>query len=199
MKRGDADGPLTSVRLFLAIDLPEHVRAHLVEIRSRLEGALPKLSYARVENLHITLKFLGDVDPKRVGDMTASLARIPVSRLELAAERIECFPARGPIRVVTASMTGSLTALGALIDSIEQRCKFLGFEREQRAYRPHVTLARARPVLSPKFRPAADEATADLFPGPRFAPSEFILMESKLGSEGYVYAPVARFSIPAER
>ena len=194
-----ADGPLTSVvRLFLAIDLPDHVRDHLGEVRTRLERALPKVSCTRLENLHITLKFLGDVDPKRVGDITESLGRISVSPIELSAERVECFPARGPIRIVTAAMTGTLTPLRALADAIEQRCKFLGFEREQRAYKPHVTLARARPILSAKFRQTADEETGDLFPGPSFAPGEFVLMDSKQSPKGSVYTPVARFPIPSE-
>ena len=184
--------------MFVAIDLPDHVREHLGEVRARLERALPKTSYTRLPNLHITLKFLGDVDPKRVGDITESLGRIGVSPIELTAERVECFPARGPIRIVTAAMTGTLAPLRALVDAIEQRCKFLGFEREQRAYEPHVTLARARPVLSAKMRQSADEATRDLFPGPSFALGEFVLMDSKLSPKGSVYTPVARFPIPSE-
>ena len=198
LPRGVADGPLTSVRLFLAIELPDPVREHLREVRSRLESALPKVAYTRQENLHITLKFLGDVDPKRVGDITDSLARISVSPIELAAERVECFPARGPIRVVTSAMAGTLPPLRALVEAIEQRCKFLGFEREQRAYKPHVTLGRARPVLSAKLRQTSEEAAADLFPGPSFAPGAFVLMDSKLGPKGSVYTRVAQFPIPSE-
>jgi 2'-5' RNA ligase len=182
----------------LSINLPDHVRAHLVDVRTRLQNALPKISYTRTENLHITLKFLGNVDPKRVGDIAESLGRIAVSPLQLSAERVECFPSRGPIRIVTAAMTGTLAPLRALVEAIEQRCKFLGFEREQRAYKPHVTLARARPVLSAKLRPSAHDATRDGFPGPAFAPGEFILMDSKLSPKGSTYTPVARFPIPSE-
>src|SRR5688572_14899708 len=142
--------------MFIAIELPEEVRTHLVEVRRRLEGALPKIAYTRAENLHITLKFLGDVEPKKVATITDSLAMIKPPRIELTAGGIECFPNRGPIRIVTAALKGKLPPLRGLVESIEQRCKFLGFEREQRSYRPHVTIGRARPVLSAKFRQTAD-------------------------------------------
>jgi 2'-5' RNA ligase len=187
------------MRLFLAIELPDDVRAHLIEVRQCLESGLPKISYTRGENLHLTLKFLGEVEPKKVAGITESLAMIKPARIELAASGMDCFPNRGPIKIVTAKLDGTLPPLRALVEAIEQRCKFLGFEKEQRAYRPHVTLARARPVLSAKFRKTADEVTADLWPGPTFAPSDFVLMESKLSPEGSKYSAVARFVIGAEK
>jgi 2'-5' RNA ligase len=183
------------MRLFLAIELSQEVRSHLVQVRQRLEGALPKISYTRVDNLHLTLKFLGDAEPKQADEITRSLELIKPSPIELAAARLECFPNRGPIRIVTAALEGTLPALRALVEGIEQRCRFLGFEREQRAYRPHVTIGRARPVLSAKFRQTADEAAADLWPGPTFAPASFVLMNSQLTPQGSIYTPVAHFPI----
>jgi 2'-5' RNA ligase len=183
------------VRLFLAIELPEDVRSHLVSVRERLAQSLPKISYTKPDNLHLTLKFLGDVEQKKVDAITQSLELIKPARIELHARGIECFPHRGPIRIVTAAMDGTLPPLRALVAAIEQRCRFLGFEREQRAYKPHATLGRARPVLSAKLRQAADEATADLWPGPNFAPPEFVLMNSQLSAAGSIYTAVARFPI----
>jgi 2'-5' RNA ligase len=170
------------VRLFLAIELPDDVRSHLLVARQRLETGLPKIAYTKPQNLHLTLKFLGEVEKKRLDPIVESLAKISIQRMELHATGIDCFPARGPIRIVTAAMDGTLPPLRALVENIEQRCKFLGFEREQRAYKPHVTLGRARPVLSVKFRQLASDATVDLWPGPTFAPPE----------------QVARFPIPSE-
>ncbi|MEA2735786.1 MAG: 2,3-cyclic 3-phosphodiesterase, partial [Humisphaera sp.] len=184
------------MRLFLAIELPEDVRDHLLVARRRLETGLPKIAYTKPENLHLTLKFLGEVEKKRVDAITESLSKISTQRMELQAAGIDCFPARGPIRIVTAAMSGTLPPLRALVDNIEQRCRFLGFEKEQRAYKPHVTLGRARPVLSAKFRQLAADATVDLWPGPTFAPAEFVLMDSQLSPEGSKYTTVARFPIP---
>src|SRR5438094_94787 len=154
------------MRLFLAIDLPEDVRDHLAGVRDALRPILPKASFAKIENLHVTLKFLGEVDEKKRGELVESLGKIRAGPVSLAAEKVECFPNRGPVRIVTAALAGNVAPLRALQDSIEQRCKFLGFEREQRAFRPHVTLARARPVLPARFRREAEEATRAIFPGP---------------------------------
>src|SRR5688572_27511877 len=187
------------MRLFLAIELPDDVRNHLLVARQRLETGLPKIAYTKPQNLHLTLKFLGDVDKKRVEGIVESLSKISTQRIELQASGIECFPARGAVRIVTAAMSGTIPPLRALVENIEQRCKFLGFEREQRAYKPHVTLGRARPVLSPKFRQLASDATVDLWPGPTFAPMEFVLMDSQLSAEGSKYTAVTRFSIPSEK
>ncbi len=186
------------MRLFLAIELPDDVRSHLLVARSRLETGLPKIAYTKPENLHLTLKFLGEVQKKRVDAIVESLAKISTQRIELQAAGIDCFPARGPIRIVTAALSGTLPPLRALVENIEQRCKFLGFEREQRAYKPHVTLARARPVLSAKFRQLASDATVDLWPGPSFAPREFVLMESQPSPQGSTYGRVVTFAVGSE-
>src|SRR6266487_4849039 len=114
------------MRLFLSIELPDDVRSHLQEARKRLEIAIPKISYTRGENLHLTLKFLGDVEPKKLDAITESLGKVSVSPIELHATGIECFPNRGPIKIVTAALDGTLAPLRALVESIEQRCKFLG-------------------------------------------------------------------------
>ena len=183
------------MRLFLAIELPEDVREHLVGVRRTLESVLPKVSYTRVENLHLTLKFLGEVDFKKLDAIKESVALIKPSRIELAASGIDCFPARGPIKIIAGVLDGTLGPLRALVESIEQRCKFLGFEKEQRVFKPHVTIGRARPVLSQKFRQLAGDATLGLWPGPSFAPREFVLMDSQLGNEGSKYTPLEHFPI----
>src|SRR5215218_5007435 len=156
------------MRLFIAIELPEDVRSHLIRVQDALKATLPKASYTKAENLHITLKFLGETDAKKRDQLVTSLEMIRTERVELAPEKVDCFPNRGPVRIVTSALAGNIAPLRALQESIEQRCKFLGYAREQRAFRPHVTLARARPVLSARFRHESDEATRGLFPGPNF-------------------------------
>jgi len=196
--RGGIGSDARALRLFLSIELPDDVRAHLVAARRRLESGLPKISYTKADNLHLTLKFLGEAEPKKVDAVIESLGMIRTQPIELHASGIDCFPGRGPIRIVTAALEGTLPPLRVLVEAIEQRCRFLGFEKEQRVYRPHVTIGRARPVLSAKFRQLAGDATVDLWPGPAFAAKEFVLMNSQLSNEGSTYTPVARFPIGSE-
>jgi 2'-5' RNA ligase len=164
-------------------------------VRETLENAIPKIAYTKPQNLHLTLKFLGEVEPKRLDSITESIGSIRTTPIELQPSGIECFPRRGPIRIIAAGMDGTLPPLRALVDAIEQRCKYLGFEREQRQYKPHATLGRARPVLSAKFRATVEEVTATCWPGPRFDVPQFVLMKSDLDPQGAKYTPVATFAI----
>src|SRR5438552_2693263 len=186
------------MRLFLAIELPEDVRRHLSRVQQALAPMLPEAAMTRPENLHVTLKFIGQVDDRRTIELCESLSMIKSAPIELSARGVECFPSRGPIRIVAADMAGSIAALRAMHQAIEQRCKYLGFEKEGRDYRPHVTLGRARrPVRQEIGRRAADEE-AKLFPGPGFNVTEFVLMESRLNPKGSEYAVAARFQLTDE-
>src|SRR3954469_1577456 len=156
--------------------------------------ALGKASLTRAENLHVTLKFLGEVDARRAEELRESLAKVTgPPAIELAAAGVECYPPRGPVRIIAARLDGQTKALSAIHAAIEQRCRFLGFERETRAYRPHVTLARARPTLPPATRERLSELTRTRWPGPALVVREFVLIQSILKPQGAEYATVARF------
>src|SRR3954447_16915982 len=124
-----------AMRLFLAIDLPDAVREHLAGVQSRLKQIGVKASWTAPTNLHITLKFLGEVAERGVAPLVESLSLVRVAgRIEVAAQGLELFPPKGPVRVVAAAVVGSTDPLRAVHAAVEQRCRHLGFEREQRAY-----------------------------------------------------------------
>ena len=184
------------MRLFLAIELPDAVRTHLEHVQGALRDKLGKASWTKPDSLHITLKFLGEVDDRDFPPLDESLRLIRTGgAMGLHADGVECFPNRGPVRLVAARMAGDDAPVRALHQSIEQRCQYLGFEREGRAYRPHVTIARARPVLPPATRETAEQQTANLWPGPTFEVGEFVLFESRLKPDGAQYLPLARYPL----
>ncbi|HTL31352.1 MAG TPA: 2'-5' RNA ligase family protein [Tepidisphaeraceae bacterium] len=108
---------------------------------------------------------------------------------------MDCFPNRGSVRIVAAIFGGSDTALAGVHAAVEQRCQYLGFEREQRKYTPHATIARARPILPPATRELVRRQTQSMVPGPTFAVSEFVLMQSLLKPTGSQYIPLAHFTL----
>jgi 2'-5' RNA ligase len=182
------------VRLFLAIELDDASRGHLVSVQRHIVPALGNAALTRPENLHVTLKFLGAVEPRRAEALVESLAKVSgPAGIELSAIGIECFPSRGPVRIVAAALGGQVDALAAVHAAIEQRCRFLSFDRETRAYRPHVTLARARPTLPATTRQRLAEATQAHWPGPAFVVKEFVLVRSTLKPQGSEYSTIARF------
>ncbi|HEX8524282.1 MAG TPA: RNA 2',3'-cyclic phosphodiesterase [Tepidisphaeraceae bacterium] len=183
------------MRMFLAIELPEDVREHLVRVQEAVAPALDGIAMTRPENLHVTVKFLGEVDEAKSGELCDSIAKVTSAAIDLEAVGVECFPPRGTIRIVAAQMAGDVQALAGVHAAIEQRCKFLGFEKENRKYRPHVTLGRARKPLAPNTRKTVEEASAKLWPGPRFHLKDVVLMQSKLKPAGAEYLVVARFPL----
>jgi 2'-5' RNA ligase len=181
------------MRLFIAIELPDAVREHAAKLIDALRPAMGKASFTRVENLHITLKFLGETDERKLEELNESLKLIRIPRLIGAlCDKIECFPNRGPVRIVAAGFGGELAAMKSLHQSIEQRCQHLGYERETRAYRPHVTIARARPILPASIRADASEKAFTLLPGPEFHVGEIAVVRSHLDSTGSRYEVLAR-------
>jgi len=115
--------------------------------------------------------------------------------MALHAANLDCFPSRGPIRVVAANLAGDIRPLVGLVKQIEQRCQYLGFVQERRPYQPHVTLARARNGLAAGLRESLQQATRSAWPGPEFPIRQFVLMQSKLNATGSEYRVVESFGV----
>jgi 2'-5' RNA ligase len=184
------------MRMFLAIELPAGVRAQLTQLQSQLSSRITKASFTRPENLHITLKFLGDVRDRELGPLVESLQQVRSSSpITLSATAAGCFPNRGPVRIIAAMFGGDEKALGGVHTAIEQRCQYLGFEREQRKYTPHATLARARPILPTTVREFVLEQSPKVLSSEPFDVRQFVLMRSTLKPTGAEYAVAARFPL----
>ena len=188
------------MRLFTAIELPEAVRAHVSAVATKVRQALesrdtrPPVSWTKESNLHVTLKFLGDVPEERVPGLLAALRTIglPPPPLRLRAESLEAFPSRGSARVLVVRVGGDVERLAALHAAIEDRCSALGFERENRRYRPHVTIGRPRVPLRGRWEAMAG-ATSGSWPGPEFSPAAFSLVQSQLDPAGAIYTTIEAF------
>jgi 2'-5' RNA ligase len=187
------------MRLFVALELPEGQRRRLAELPERqrwigLERA--NLNWVRAQNLHVTLKFLGSVPDERVPEVCRALGEIRIpGPIRISLGGLAFLPPRGPMRVLVAELGGELDRLAVLQSAIERALEPLGFERERRAYRPHVTIARPRrdARVPPEFREDVRE-----HPGPRgseFPVNSFVLMQSDLKPGGAVYTAVARFAL----
>jgi 2'-5' RNA ligase len=185
------------MRLFIAIELPPDVRDHLRYVQDVLEPNLDRAVLTRDAALHITIKFLGETDPSQIDRIRESLAAVNGGPVELRATHAECFPERGSVRIIAAGFGGDLKRLKAVHDAIEQRCLYLGFRREERAYRAHVTLVRARPVLPPSTRKLVSDLTAPLWPGPTFTAGSFVLFQSRLTPQGSQYTKLHEFPLSA--
>jgi 2'-5' RNA ligase len=128
------------MRLFLAIEIPEPIRARLVEVQKNLPG---KLKLVEPENIHITLKFLGEVAEPRAAEVRKGLAPLETPAFDAEAKGLGLFPGPGNPRVIWAGTGRGAAEATALSREVDGRLAPLGFPREKR-FVPHATLARAK-------------------------------------------------------
>lgn len=180
------------MRAFIAIELPEELRDRLAREQSRFRAAAPDARWTRPEGIHLTLKFLGEISNEQVTQVKEALDKIgPFEPFAIRAKGFGFFPdARRP-RVFWAGLDAP-PKLAQLAARIENAMAALGFTPENRAFSPHLTLARFKePRPQPKLQALIAEQGEAALGG--FDASEFYLWESKLSPQGAQYRKVARF------
>lgn len=134
------------MRLFVAVNVPEAERQRLFDLTSPLRSGRYPFRWVMPESMHVTLCFLGQViesDVARIRDTLAVVAGRH-ARLSMAVGGVGAFPQLRRPRVIWVGVDGG-DALLALQADVERSLEPLGFEREQRAWSPHLTLGRAEP------------------------------------------------------
>jgi 2'-5' RNA ligase len=193
------------MRLFTAIELPEDVRAHLAKLvgywREHLNDALyvklgydaPPVKWVDDENLHITLKFLGEVPDADFPSVRKLLAEVALPEpMRIRVNQVDCLPNRGPVRIIAAGLDGDVQSLAQLHKLIERACADFGIAEERREFHPHITLGRLRIPLPNDARKLLGDIAARHLPGPAFEASGFALIQSVLLPQGPQYRCVAR-------
>ena len=134
------------MRAFVAVLLPERVRAGLAAVSAELRGQTHGLAWVRADNLHLTLRFLGAIEPAMLEPIRQALvtatAAIPAFTVRLGG--LGGFPSGRAPRVLWASVTAGSAELGTLYAALETALVARGLPGESRVFHPHVTLARAR-------------------------------------------------------
>jgi RNA 2',3'-cyclic 3'-phosphodiesterase len=179
------------MRCFLAIELPTHVRDSLADLQNRLASLTRDVRWTAVDQIHLTVKFLGEVPDAtaaRVCDVASRVAR-DHPPFELQVSGTGCFPPRGPARIVWAGLADLPQSLVDCQKACEQAYAALGFAPENRAFHPHLTVGRVRDQRgSYRVRPEV-EAHAQ-FEGGRFTVGELVMFQSVLDRGGPTYIPL---------
>jgi RNA 2',3'-cyclic 3'-phosphodiesterase len=199
-----------SYRTFIAIELPPAVRAKLIEHVARLRRELPdaRASWSREHNLHLTLKFLGNVPVSEIAKLSDAVERA-VSRVrpfELTVSGCGVFPPKGRPNVLWIGVSEppvlredipselqDAGELRLLHEQVENECSKLGFPREQRAFHPHLTVARLRKTGGERRLGNAHKTLA--FPSATFPVSEVVVFKSELLREGSKHTAISRHSL----
>jgi RNA 2',3'-cyclic 3'-phosphodiesterase len=184
------------VRLFVALEIPAAVRDNLATLIKELRNAEPKARWVRTENLHVTLKFLGETPSEKLEAIRNALSAVRSEQpVRLDFRGLGFFPNEKRPRVLWAGMDASPN-VPSLAASIDQAVEKFGFPREDRPFTPHLTLARfSSPRTTEKLRAAIQQNMAR--ESGRLRTNEFHLIESKLKPSGAEYTQLASFSFAA--
>jgi 2'-5' RNA ligase len=136
------------IRAFIAIDLSESMRNAIRDQITRIAGVLPKgaIRWVRVEGIHLTLKFLGDITHDKISSIESVMehATANIQRFRFQVSELGCFPRVSRPRVLWIGVQEHSGALESIQSVLTQGLEGLGFERERRTFHPHLTIGRVK-------------------------------------------------------
>ena len=183
------------LRLFIAIELPSNIIDGLRNVQEELKDKSNKSSWAKPENIHLTLKFLGDTETGKIDSMVNILEGIAGRSFsfEISVKGVGTFPAAGNPRVIWVGIEENKDML-QLYNNIEEGLAALGFEKERRDFKPHLTLGRIKFLNDRAGLKRRLEKVAGLNLG-RVAVAGFALFKSTLTPEGAIHTRLKEYTL----
>jgi len=192
-----SDTVMDSWRIFCAVELPQSARRLVLEHIARLKEKVPqaKASWARDANLHLTLKFLGEIPTPSVADFSKAVSRTvsAVQPFSIRFEQTGVFPTHGQPRVLWIGVNDLSAKLTELHARLEEESAPAGFAKETRPFHPHLTVARLR--QADKARALANAHQQMEFDPLEVDVAELLVIRSELSSEGSKYTVVSRHAL----
>jgi len=185
---------METLRAFIALDMPPEIKAALANYAQPLKSLRGRVSWVKSENLHLTLKFLGDIPVNRVDEIAAALQEIAatVTTFSATISGSGAFPNDEHPRVLWVGLNEDGGTLQNLVRALEARLQRLGFAPEKKRFTPHLTIGRVKDARIPevirglKEKPfAAISAQFD----------EIIFMQSELHPAGSIYTPLRKLAL----
>jgi 2'-5' RNA ligase len=194
------------MRLFIALDIDDAIRDRIARFMEGVNAFAPDARWAKPESLHVTLKFIGEQAEPAVDQIKHALTSVSASAVDIHLQGYGFFPTAKSARVFWIGMEAG-PQLPALAATIDERMGSLGIPKEDRAFSPHLTLARgAGRSASPRrhkadapnriFQPLQEKLAA--LPAPEFGSMtarEFFLYQSQPSPKGSKYTKLARFDL----
>jgi len=180
------------MRCFIAIDLPDNVLRKVIQLKERLSTRVSTVRWTRAEQIHLTLKFLGEVPDSDV-PVVCEYAQEVASQfepMEFQVAGLGCFPPRGGVRIVWVGMADPTGELLRCQRACENAFADLGFKKEGRPFHPHLTIGRVNnPRESDEIRRIL-KSNEDFDAG-SYTADELVVYQSVLKKTGPVYTPMA--------
>jgi 2'-5' RNA ligase len=188
-------------RTFAAVELPGSVRDRIQQHINQLKSKVPECnpSWTRVDNIHLTIKFFGNVETHKISNINeaASRAITNFTRFKIVIGGTGAFPKPGQPRVLWIGIEDPEDQLAALQRSFESECAAVGFPKEERTFRPHLTIARIR---KPEGARRLAEVNNELgFEWMEWTVNELVVFRSELSSQGSKYTALSHYQLSGKK
>ncbi|MBI1764166.1 MAG: RNA 2',3'-cyclic phosphodiesterase [Acidobacteria bacterium] len=180
------------MRIFVAIELPAEIKTELGRAQTALRQTRAAVSWTKSENLHLTLRFLGEVETARLPALKRACAETAQQSapFALGLDGLGFFPTAHKPKVIWAGLHDAAQALASLQQALQDRLAALGFPPEDKPFHPHLTFGRIKTPGGTK--PLAECVAAYVLPPLPFAVTELVLLQSQLRAGGSLYTPLLR-------
>ncbi len=180
------------MRIFTALELPAEIKSALATLQTELRATHADVSWAKLENFHLTLKFLGEVESQKISAITTVCEEVAAitPQFSLRLHDAGIFPNAKNPRVLWAGIDGELNLLKSLHKNLDEKLHALGFAKELCPFNPHLTLGRVNTLKN--MPQAIAKLLMHQFPALNFQVQEIVVMQSQLHSQGSIYTPLAR-------
>jgi 2'-5' RNA ligase len=187
-----------AIRSFVCIEVPPSIKARIEELQRALHRSDVPISWVKPSNIHLTIKFLGDVAASRIQSVRQAVERAcqSVSPFEITVDGAGCFPSAKSPRVLWVGLAPLPDELRRLHSNIEAELEGEGFARDAKRFAPHLTMGRVRDPF--KAKQTVENLLATGFAAETFRASEVIVMRSELHPSGSIYTPQAVIHLSTE-
>ena len=189
-----------TIRTFIAIELPAKIIDGLKEIQDELKDGTNKVTWVKPENIHLTIKFLGDIAADKIDSIAGLLesAAAKSHSFDISVKGVGSFPTIDNPRVLWVGIEESNVNLAALYNNIEDALSVIGFAKEDRPFKPHLTLGRIKFLKDRKGLKEWIERFKDITLG-QYMVDSICLFQSMLTPEGAVHIKLEKIELTHER
>ena len=184
-------------RIFVAVDISDEARRRVAEYSATLRGDFPNLrvSWEKPEKLHLTLKFLDETDENQLNDLTKIVEKTAgqITNFKLQISGAGVFPSPRNARILWLGVKDETETLRKISEILENECEKIGFAKEKRNFKAHLTIARLREPH--KAREIAQKHLQNEFEPVEFEVSQIVIYESKLQPTGSIYSAILKHNL----
>ncbi len=185
---------MSKFRTFIAIGISDAVRQKIADVQAELKRENARISWTKPENIHVTLKFLGDVEESKIDSIAGVIQKVTenIQSFTVKVKTLGAFPNLRRARVLWMGLENVSAELTQIAEGIETGLSQLGFPKEERKFSPHLTIGRVKSALSNRF---VEKFQSYAFEGGEFKVEEIILMKSDLHPAGAIYTRLRKFGL----